>query len=105
MHDGASRSLTEPHVALTAKSSGKETMQLKVYSPFKVFFDESATSVSAQNGSGAFDILPQHHKFITILEPCELVICTPNRTDKQRIKISGGLMHVTPERVVVFLDI
>jgi len=80
------------------------TMHIRVYSPFKVYFDQDGTSISATNGTGPFDILPHHHKFLTLLNPGELAIGTLNG-DMQRIRISGGLMHVKADRVTVFLDI
>ena len=45
------------------------TMRVKVYAPFKVYFDGEAKSMTAVNRVGPFDILPQHHNFISLLEP------------------------------------
>jgi len=78
-------------------------MHIKVYSPYKVYFDEQGESISAVNATGPFDILPQHHRFMTLLSPCEVVIRTQRREEK--IRISGGLMHVKADQVTVFLDI
>lgn len=78
-------------------------MHIKVYSPFKVYFDELGESISGENTTGPFDILPHHHNFITLLTPCELTIRSKGR--EQKIRISGGLMHVKADRVVVFLDV
>lgn len=84
-------------------ASNKSIMHVKVYSPFKVYFDEEAASISAENDTGPFDILPKHHNFITLLNPCELVIQTGH--GEQRIKISRGIMHVKANQVIVFLDV
>ena len=78
-------------------------MAVKVYSPYKVYFDGLATSVTAESKTGEFDILPKHHNFITLLEPCELVVRT--ESEEQVIPISGGIMHVKADDLVVFLDI
>lgn len=78
-------------------------MHVRVSSPFKDFFDETALSISAVNATGPFDILPHHHNFITLLDACELSIVTPKGTS--RIKISGGVMHVKADQVVVFLNV
>lgn len=78
-------------------------MHIKVYSPYKVYFDDDGESISAVNATGPFDILPQHHRFMTLLSPCELVIRAKKREEK--IRISGGLMHVKADQVTVFLDI
>ena len=78
-------------------------MHVKVYSPFQVFFDEEAYSISAENDTGPFDILPHHHNFITLLKTGELSIQTLH--GEQRIRISGGVMHVKADQVIVFLDV
>lgn len=85
--------------------NGAPLMHIKVYSPARVFFDELAASISGENNTGPFDILAHHHNFITLLKACELVIRRPDDGDEQRIKISGGIMHVKADRVTVFLDI
>ena len=85
------------------KAEDQPTMQAKVYSPFKTYFDGEALSVSAASATGAFDILPRHHNFITLLVPCEVVIRTAS--GDQSITISGGIMHVKADQVVVFLDV
>lgn len=82
---------------------GKPTMHVKVYSPFQVYFDEAAYSISAVNGTGPFDILPKHHNFITLLDACELAVQAP--LGQRRIRISGGIMHVKADDVAVFLDV
>lgn len=80
-------------------------MRVKVHSARKIFFDEDAASVSAVNTTGTFDILPHHHNFITLLDPCELCIRRSGDGAEQRIKISGGLMHVKADQITVFLDV
>jgi F0F1-type ATP synthase epsilon subunit len=87
----------------SADANGRELLQIKVYSPYKIYFDEPAYSITAVNRTGQFDILPRHHNFITLLEPCELAIDSQRGTEP--IKISGGIMHVRNSRVVVFLDV
>lgn len=85
------------------KPKGPLKIRVKVHSPFKVYFEDEALSVSAQNNTGTFDILPQHHKFITLLIPCDIVI---RRTaEEKRIKITRGIMHVRDDYVNVFLDV
>ncbi|HWT56111.1 MAG TPA: F0F1 ATP synthase subunit epsilon [Candidatus Microsaccharimonas sp.] len=81
-----------------------KNMALKVYSPYKVYFEGLAASVSAESKTGEFDILPKHHNFITLLEPCDLTIRVEGQDD-QIIPINGGIMHVKADQVTVFLDI
>lgn len=83
--------------------NGREVLQVKVYSPYKSYFDEAAYSVTAVNRTGEFDVLPRHHNFISLLDPCELKI--DSTRGPVPIKISGGIMHVRGNNVVVFLDV
>lgn len=83
---------------------GKATsIQVKVHSPFKVYFEGEAENLSAENNTGPFDILPEHHNFITLLNACELIIRT--KEEERRIKIARGIMHVKDNYVNVFLDV
>lgn len=79
------------------------TIHLKVYSPYQVYFDDEATSVSAENDTGPFDVLPRHHNFITLLNPCEVDIKASSGNKK--IRISRGVMHVRKNQVTIFLDV
>lgn len=79
-------------------------LRIKVYSPFRTYYDDAAKSISAINQTGSFDVLPQHHKFISLVEPCELGIVILNG-NTQNIKIAGGIMHVRDNYVTVLLDV
>lgn len=86
------------------KEAGGLSMRVKVYSPFRDYYDGPAFSLTAENATGVFDVLPKHHNFISLLSPCELVLRTV-QDGEQRISISGGLLHVKADSVVVFLDV
>lgn len=88
--------------------NAKPTMRIKVYSPFRTYFEDDGYSISGINGTGPFDILPHHHNFMTLLNPCDLSIQTTGKNNMppfQKIRISGGLMHVKADKVTVFLDV
>lgn len=82
---------------------GQPVMAVKVYAPFRVYFDGEAFSLTAANETGPFDILPHHHNFLCMLVPCNLVLKTPD--GDKTIKISRALMHVKAEKVTVFVDV
>lgn len=82
---------------------GKPTIAMKVYAPFKIYYEGEGYSISAVNATGPFDILPKHHNFLCMLVPCNLVIEAPE--GRKVIKISRALMHVKANRVVVFVDV
>src|SRR5262249_26975742 len=86
-----------------AAKKQRDILAVKVWSPFKVYFDGEATSVSGINATGPFDILPQHHNFITLLNSGELALNT--RQGDIKIRISGGVMQVHQDTVTVFLEV
>ena len=103
----SSKTEREERQAINDLSHGKTdklSMHVRVYSPFREYYDGPAFSISAENGTGPFDILPKHHNFISLLLPCDLVLRTVNKGD-QKIRISGGVMHVKADEVIVFLDV
>jgi F0F1-type ATP synthase epsilon subunit len=84
----------------------KGMFHLKVYAPFKVYYEGVVASISAENGTGPFDILADHHNFLTLLSPCELIIRnTTDDKEPEKIKITHGIMQVKANDVVVFLDV
>ena len=86
-----------------SSSNGKPVMGLKVYAPFKIYYEGEAHSITAVNESGPFDILPRHHNFLCMLVPCDLIIEAP--TGQQTVKISRALMHVKADKVTIFVDV
>lgn len=88
----------------TPDNKSAPSMEVKVYSPFRDYYDGPTFSISAENATGPFDILPKHHNFISLLSPCEMVLRTVKHGE-QRIRISGGIMHVKADKVTVFLDV
>ncbi|MBX4201384.1 hypothetical protein KW803_00610 [Candidatus Saccharibacteria bacterium] len=80
------------------------TMQVKVYAPFKVYFDGKATSLTATNRVGPFDVLPQHHNFISLLEEGDILVRADGQDDF-KMTIKKGIMHVKADIIRVFLDV
>jgi F0F1-type ATP synthase epsilon subunit len=85
------------------KKEKRDGIHVRVSSPFRIFFDDMAQSLSGANATGPFDILPHHHNFITLLSEGDLSIRT--YTGEVKIRISGGLMHVKADQVIVFLNV
>ncbi|PID31872.1 hypothetical protein CR970_03280 [Candidatus Saccharibacteria bacterium] len=87
-----------------AKGYGdRSVMHVKIYAPFKTYFDGDAVSISAVNETGPFDILVKHHNFMTLLSPCNIVVRTPS--GEEHVRIKRGIMHVKANEVIVFLDV
>lgn len=85
-------------------ADSQPSLEVKVYAPFRVYFEGLARSVSAVNEVGPFDILPKHRNFLCMLVPCQLKINTLDDQIKS-IRVNRALMHVTADRVVVFMDV
>jgi len=79
-------------------------MEVKVAAPFKVYFSGSANSLSAENETGPFDILPHHKNFMTLLKPCSIKVRRDGKPDFI-LEITRGLIHVRNNKVTVFLDV
>jgi len=93
----------EPITTKKKSATDDKHVYVKIYAPYKVYFDGLAQSVSAENETGPFDILPKHHNFMTLLSPCRIIV----RTDRgnEEIDIQRGIMHVKANQVIVFLDV
>ncbi len=92
------------------KDSGKKeeldskSIHVKVYSPYQIYYDDAASSISAENDTGPFDILPKHHNFMTLVNAGEVVIRKESTEDK-KIRITRGVLHVRSNKVTLFLDV
>lgn len=95
---------TEQLVEQPSKSTDSPIMSVKVYAPFQMYFEGEAYSVSAENATGPFDILPRHRNFLCMLVPCQLKV-RPVDGPERSIKIHRALMHVKADKVVVFMDV
>jgi F0F1-type ATP synthase epsilon subunit len=72
-----------------------------VLSISEVLFRGEVRAVSSYNVRGAFDILPMHSQFITLIEK-ELILHLDD-TQEQRFKVTKGVMHVMNDQVKIFV--
>ena len=79
-------------------------MHVKIYAPFRTYFEGNAESLSAANKTGPFDVLPHHKNFMTLLVPCTVTVRVPGKSDFN-LDVSRAVMHVKTDQVTVFLDI
>lgn len=70
--------------------------------PFQIYYEGSATSVSASNKVGDFDVLPGHADFFSVLEPCEVIIETGG--DPVSFNLSNGIIAVRDDEVMLFAN-
>ncbi|HIA91983.1 TPA: hypothetical protein EYO12_02595 [Candidatus Saccharibacteria bacterium] len=79
-------------------------LKVKVQSQFEVFYEGEAESVSALNKTGPFDILGGHANFLSILEPCEVLV-RKDKDHEEKIPVEFGVIHVNANAVTVFVDV
>lgn len=80
-----------------------QSFPLKIFSPFRTFFDGDALAVSAINKTGPFDILARHEDFLSILVPCDVIVQTT--TGKKTFPLQRGIVQVNKDQVWVFVNI
>ena len=103
MADANEQAIVDAAIADKSVDTKATSMHVKVYAPFKVYFDGEANSISGENDTGPFDILPQHHNFMTLLSTGDITVRSSRGDEK--IHITRGIMHVKADRVIVFLDV
>jgi len=57
-----------------------DILTVSINSPDKLIWEGKAYAVSSINSKGAFDILPRHANFITIIENEDITVHMSNRT-------------------------
>lgn len=77
-------------------------LKVIVRSPFQLHYEGDASSVSAQNQVGPFDILPGHANFFSILSPCQVRI--DSGAEPILIDVSNGIMTAYEDEVLLFIN-
>lgn len=81
-----------------------DPMMVKIYAPFKVYYNGAADSLSASNDTGPFDILPNHKNFMSLVKRGDVMVRQRDKPDF-KITIDRGVLHVRSNKVTLFLDI
>lgn len=79
-------------------------LNVRVITLGEVLWEGEAESISAENTTGPFDVLPQHANFITILKESPIVIKTFKDGDKS-FTFSRSLLFAKNNEVKIFADI
>ncbi|MDN5275393.1 MAG: atpC [Candidatus Saccharibacteria bacterium] len=70
--------------------------------PFTLYYEGPATSLSATNKVGQFDILPGHADFFSVLNPGEIVIETGG--EPVSFTINNGILTVRDNQAMLFVN-
>lgn len=86
-----------------ASKSGAKRFKVKILSPYQLYFQGDAESISAANQSGPFDILAGHANFFSLVDEGKVMV----NTGFQRLEfpISGGIIRVNGDGVTLFADV
>ena len=76
-------------------------LDVKVFSPLRVFYEGKAKSLSAVNASGPLDVLPLHIAFFSLLVAGDVHINTGEQWIT--VPITHGVMHVRNNKLTLFV--
>ena len=79
-------------------------LQIKIYAPFKVYFNGPGDSLSASSETGPFDVLAGHKNFMSLLKEGEITVRQKGKPD-YKLNAGRGILHVKENKVSVFLDV
>lgn len=91
-------------MAFSKPSADSPTLTVIARAPFHIYYEGPAQTVSAVNRVGAFDILPSHADFFSILEPGEVSIDT-GAEEPIIFTIHNGIVAVRNDEVMLFVNI
>ncbi|MFA5126725.1 MAG: ATP synthase F1 subunit epsilon [Patescibacteria group bacterium] len=78
-------------------------IKLKIVTPERVLYEDTVDQLSVSTTTGQLTILPHHLPLVSQLAPGELIIKKGNKVE-DLMAISGGLLEVLPDQVVVLAD-
>lgn len=82
--------------------SDSKLLSVIARAPFHIYYEGPASSVSASNKVGDFDVLPGHADFFSVLEPCEVIIETGS--EPISFSLSNGIIAVRDDEVMLFAN-
>lgn len=85
-----------------SKAETEAPLTVIARAPFKLYYEGEATSVTAMNKVGEFDILPGHADFFSVLRSCEVIIETKGEPIK--FEINNGIVTARDNEVMMFIN-
>lgn len=80
-----------------------QQITVKVFSPYQVFYEGGAVSVSAVSKTGPFDVLLNHANFFSLLVACKVVVNTGY--ERFEFPINHGIVKVSNNHLSLFVDV
>ncbi len=89
-------------------------LSVRIISPKEEVLSSVAVSVSSTNSAGDFDILPEHAKFVTLVEKKPIIVRPPASTrgepsgeassKEQKFEFDMAIIHVHANQVDIFIN-
>lgn len=79
-------------------------LDIIITNPDTTLYAGKASSISAINPDGPFDILPDHTNFITTVQE-KIIVYTQDDTNNQEFEIKSGLLRAINNRIEIYLGI
>jgi F0F1-type ATP synthase epsilon subunit len=76
---------------------------VKIFSPFQIYYQGEAISLSAANRTGPFDILPGHINFFSLITSGKVTVNTGFQ--QLEFQIGRGIVRVNKDTVTLFADV
>lgn len=80
-----------------------EKLEVKVFSPYQIFYEGTAVSLTATNPAGTFDVLYNHSNFFSLLMPGRISVDTG--FERILIQIDSGIIRVADNKIVLFANV
>jgi F0F1-type ATP synthase epsilon subunit len=81
----------------------KPVLHVKISTPTEVLFEGDASSVSSVNSQGAFDILPKHANFVTLVKGEPIAVRTEQR--ERQYSFKNAVIHTESSKVRIYGDV
>jgi len=86
-----------------SKPNSIDKLNVVARSPFELYYEGEAIALSASNRVGAFDVLPGHADFFSMLEPGEIIIQDEGK-DPVKIDAKNGILTVRNNQAFLFVN-
>ena len=81
------------------------TLQIKIMSPDEVVWVGEAISISSENSTGSFDILPGHAHFVTLANQNAPVTVRTKEKEAKEFFYTTTILAVRDDIVSIYVDI
>ena len=79
-----------------------DTILVVIMSPEAIVFKDEALSLSSTNSEGPFDVLPDHARFMTLIEKSPMIVYLKNGSQKE-IPLEHAVLFFQDNKVTIYI--